>query len=1011
MASRLSTQLDKFTRGSIKADKRSPSGNRQGLQENSFRDLRNLTSTNNIPPSSPTINAPKGHHVSRAACSPRTKRNDHLSSRTLHTTELRSSVNQGGSISSPRYFMHHRHLPPTPWSPTSPNPLEAPNNPSGAPHHYIHPPRCVDLADDDFENYAFNGNVCLCEEQWSGTQRGLGVPACSRVMRSVSGSSSGPCRKCGMDKLMIKHSGSQRIRKAQSEESVTNADPYDMVRRQRLLAAEQEHQQHMLLHHHHHHVQVPNHHLHPPHHVHHHIHPSSPPVQMELGSNPAMQWFEDHLDQPPLNDDEEEANNENVNNEEDDHALEYAEADYIYNAVSRRLPIPPTIPHSVMQARHQKRMEIEAFIKKQHRSKSQTKKETFHPLVRSSSSVVRSTSANNKVFSNAFNSLKRKAKNDEQKIKNRQRQPNTSTQEPVPPNMPLPPPPTVLPPSGVPNRQGSKFQTVATTKVAPLSSVSAITSALNKTQKNCGSKILKPSLEDNGNQASPSSNLSSVRSDSSGSNNEIVTVNGGHGTKNSSIIYLSPERSLPPCNNPTEVRNGGNPPIKDTLIKINRNGRNAQMRETDSKNVANNTTTSFTINDSISDTTILPVTQDTNFNVSHKLINNPLDYRVESETDQDDKADSNIEIGDNQGDNDTVDTSDKETSADEISDDSVLQEGKSHQEKVSKLAKQNEERRKQIFDKTAGKGNKSLAITNRNIRDKSELLIDLENSTEDSEYDADLSTLESPSKIKVINAKMALRENSKYETRNLEPSHRQKIVVKGPKNHIKSHLSNESILEEDSEQDATNLSLRHSKSMSTNFPSKSLNSTQRVIKRVDGTITSSDSESLHSGGAVGLSSRRSSLSGDELGVGGVKSSRASTSKLVQLYQRRKQLQKLNASNENELSHDDEEEEHSTEVTMTEKRNSIIGQDVFKEHGATQNSLPPHLGSVSLSKPRIQHTGHNDNHLSGHTSTSHNSASLTSFQQQVANGKLMITFYNNRDFFFSTTILHMYEFNG
>ena len=102
--------------------------------------------------------------------------------------------------------------------------------------------------------------------------------------------------------------------------------------------------------------------------------------------------------------------------------------------------------------------------------------------------------------------------------------------------------------------------------------------------------------------------------------------------------------------------------------------------------------------------------------------------------------------------------------------------------------------------------------------------------------------------------------------------------------------------------------------------------------------------------------------------------------------------------------------------MTEIRNSSLGQDVFKEHGATQNSLPPHLGSVSLSKPRIQHTCHNDNHLSGHTSTSHNSASLTSFQQQVANGKLMIISYNHRDFVCSSTsyaliILHGYSFYG
>ena len=954
----MSTQFDKFTRGSIRADKRSPSGNRKGLQENSFRDLRNLT-TNNIPPPSPTLNASKGHHQSRAF-SPRTKR-ALLSPRTAPTTELRSSMNHG-SISSPRYFMHHRHLPPTPWSPTASKTLDASNNSGGPPHHYIHPPRCVDLADDDFENFAFNGNVCLCEEQWSGTQR---LAVSNRQMRSMSGSS-GPCRTCGLDKLIIKP-GSQRIRKAQSEESVTNADPYELVRRQRLLAAEQEHQQHMLLHHHHHHVHVPNHHPHAPHHIHHHIHPTSPPLQMELSSNPAMQWFEEHLDQPPLNDEEEEPNNEDPTNDEDDHALEYAEADYIYNAVSRRLPIPPNIPQSVLQMRHQKRHEIEAFIKKQHRSKSQTKNETFHPLVRSSSSVVRSASAN-KVFNTAFNSLKRKAK-DDQKLKSRQRTPS-STQDPSPPNLPLPPPPIVPPTNG--SRQVSKLHNTIP-KAAPLSSVAAVTSAMTKTQKPSPINSAKLLVKGSENTVSLSSTLSNAPSDSSGSNNEIVTVNGGHGTKNSSIIYLSPDRSTPSRSlsiNGNDVGQRSKEPITETLIRIQRNKRNTKMKTIDTDS-ASNVTTMVTVNDTKTDSTILPIRQNSNFKISHKLTKNQAEYREESETDLDERGESNTE----RGDNDTVDTSDKETSGDEISDDSVLQRrNTSHQEKVSKLAKQNEERKRQAIDKNHGKKNRNSTAIDKNNADKKDLLIDLENSGEDSEYDADLSTLESPKKLKSINEQISVIQNKP------DPSHRQKIVVKGPKHNLHHHLSHESILEEDIEKNTVNPVFKYSKNKLNHFTQHSVESSQRVIKRVDGPSTSSDSESIHSG----LNSRRSSLSGDELTPGGVKSSRASTSKLVQLYQRRKQLQLLTAASSNDNGYNAGSSEIDLdEVSISDRRKSSFSQDVFKELGVTQASLaslPPHLGSTN--KP--SELAHNDKNIEKENSVA-NFLSFNSFQQ--AAGKL------------------------
>ena len=962
MASRLSTKLDKFTRGSIKVDKRSPSGNRKGLQENSFRDLRNLTS-NNIPPPSPTLNTSKGHHQSRAF-SPRTNRAALLSPRAAAhaTTELRSSINHG-SVSSPRYYhhMHHRHLPPTPWSPPTSKTLDASNNCGGshAPNHYIHPPRCVDLADDDFENCAFNGNVCLCEEQWSGTQR-LGISN-GRLMRSMSGSS-GPCRKCGLDKLIIKP-GSQRIRKAQSEESVTNGDPYDLVRRQRLIAAEQEHQQHMLLHHHHH-VHLPPHHPHTPHHIHHHLHPTSPPLQIEMSSNPAMQWFEDHLDQPPINDDEEEeeANNGNDDNDEDDHALEYAEADYIYNAVSRRLPIPPTIPQSVLQMRHQKRLEIEALIKKQHRSKSQTKPEGFHPLVRSSSSVVRSSSAN-KVFSTTFNSLKRKVK-DDQKIKSRQRPPSTS-QDPTPPNLPLPPPPV---PSST--RPSSKTHNNMP-RGAPLSSVSAVTSAMNKTQKSNRMKTNNKSsnyksVED---MTSSSSPLSSVPSESSASNNEIVTVNGGHGTKNSSIIYLSPDRSTPSrslSTNTSDTEKRGSEQNGETLIRIKRNGKSGQHMKTINSSSANHqNTTMVTINDSNGDTTVLPVTQqDNNTRFSSKLMKHQFDIRDESETDLDERVGGNIITSDTNGDNDTADTSEKETSADEVSDDSVLQSGKSHQDKVLKLTKQNEERRKQLLDKNSDKIHTSK--TNKNALDKKELIIDLEQCEEDSDYDADLSTLESPNKVKAMKDKVSLVQGNTSQISQPDP-HRQKIIVKGPKHQMRHHLSHESIQKEDSDEITTKPLFQFSKNRLQNFPQKLNDSSQRVIKRVDGATTSSDSDSIG-----GLNSRRSSLSGDELAPGGIKSSRASTSKLVQLYQRRKQMQQFSLSNENTYSEPPEDIDLN-KVSISDSRKNSFSNHIFKDYknDSPQKSLPPHLGSTNKRPEANQDDNIEDNG---------NFASLTSFQQ-------------------------------
>ena len=81
-------------------------------------------------------------------------------------------------------------------------------------------------------------------------------------------------------------------------------------------------------------------------------------------------------------------------------------------------------------------------------------------------------------------------------------------------------------------------------------------------------------------------------------------------------------------------------------------------------------------------------------------------------------------------DNDTVDTSDKETSGDENSDEIATSDSTdSHQEKVIRLAKQNAERRKHIFNKTLGNfGEKLIQSSQTNQFETNKLIIDLETS-------------------------------------------------------------------------------------------------------------------------------------------------------------------------------------------------------------------------------------------------------------------------------------------
>ena len=103
--------------------------------------------------------------------------------------------------------------------------------------------------------------------------------------------------------------------------------------------------------------------------------------------------------------------------------LAYAEADYIYNSVTRKLP---AVPASATLQSQQKRQEIEALV----RSREAARKESG--LTRSSSTVVRTTGSLGRPGPTYFNSLNRK----ERKL--RQRTPEKlMPQPPSPPETPM----------------------------------------------------------------------------------------------------------------------------------------------------------------------------------------------------------------------------------------------------------------------------------------------------------------------------------------------------------------------------------------------------------------------------------------------------------------------------------------------------------------------------------------------------------------------------------------------
>ena len=111
-------------------------------------------------------------------------------------------------------------------------------------------------------------------------------------------------------------------------------------------------------------------------------------------------------------------------------------------------------------------------------------------------------------------------------------------------------------------------------------SVSTVASAIIKNQKTNHGGNAKHLKNDNATSSS-----SPVPSSSSVSNKEIVTVNGGHGTKNSSIIYLSPDRSTPPRSSSATVdeeekRSEGQ--NVEGLITIQRQEKGAQIKKVNS---------------------------------------------------------------------------------------------------------------------------------------------------------------------------------------------------------------------------------------------------------------------------------------------------------------------------------------------------------------------------------------------------------------------------------------------
>lgn len=233
-----------------------------------------------------------------------------------------SGRNHAGSSAS-RYHYHHSPLPAA-WIAADPIVTSTPTfHPR---QHFIHRPHYVDLIDDDY----YDGCDCF-------------PPSVGR------------CRRCG-------GSSRDRIRRVQSEESVTHAtagDAYEVMRRRQQIEGQ------------------------------------------------LCYYDEDgnDLDNEPPN------NNNNHNSEEpsEEHDLAYAEADYIYSAMNRRPPLPLALPAPPPRPLPptQRKSPSRAVFDSLRRSSVGDKK----PLTRSSSSVARRpSSAASKVMSSTLNRSERKSK-------------------------------------------------------------------------------------------------------------------------------------------------------------------------------------------------------------------------------------------------------------------------------------------------------------------------------------------------------------------------------------------------------------------------------------------------------------------------------------------------------------------------------------------------------------------------------------------------------------------------
>ena len=328
-ASRLTSQLDKLKprgrdKGSMGATDRSPSAGWAPNNPGSDLAFRERYAPFVVASPSPSKASPLfsvRHTNSGSKYSPITR--PKRTFRNVMPMRAGSGRNHVGGSSASRFHYHHSPIPPA-WI-SAADPVVSTTPTFHPRQHFIHRPHYVDLVDDDF----YDGCDCF-------------PPSVGR------------CRRCGGN-------GRDRIRRVQSEESVTHAtagDAYEVMRRRRQVEGQ-------------------------------------------------LCYYDDDDNANDLEIESPNANTSDDQNEE--HDLAYAEADYIYSAMNRRpplplaLPAPPTRPQPPPQRKSPSRAVFDSL----RRSSVGDKK----PLTRSSSSVAqRPSSAASKVMSSTLNRTERKSK-------------------------------------------------------------------------------------------------------------------------------------------------------------------------------------------------------------------------------------------------------------------------------------------------------------------------------------------------------------------------------------------------------------------------------------------------------------------------------------------------------------------------------------------------------------------------------------------------------------------------